>query len=438
MTIALVPGQKAAIGAAPALTTIVAIYPANTTPGSLLVVHCGGGVPVTSVTDDGGNVWLKAVAEPGPFTQGSEIWYSFNAETCRNVTVHWGSATGFRYATVSEYSGVRTSPDPLDKSDSDLDAGSAAVSVTTPDVTPSAAGALVYIAGRNTGAGLGTIGAPFTQLSQAGQADVDGYQIQGVLAAAVHAIVNNTGDTHWVAQLAAFLPAGKLTTAQQIIDAAIASSLANDGGRSELSNNLVELLNVLNRRIQSFYVLAGTPSEQGGAGRGDYFATEANVILRTGFVALPAAAFRHSFVRATDGVAVAVVPQIDLDIGRAEMPPAVVYQRDKVKSAGRAGDPAVGESLTVRYTPLPALLTDGAHFIGATTATDATTSAWPEAVGNPYLVAWLCRYLALKAGDRDPAELQAINDDLQEAAQQLAVVVGIEATTLIEDHGGGS
>lgn len=437
MTIALVAGQKAAIGAAPALTTIAASFPVRTTAGSLLVVHCGAGVPVVSVTDDGGNLWLRAVAEPGPFTQGSEIWYSYNAESCQTVTVNWGSATGFRYASVSEYSGVQTSPDPLEKADSDLDGGVAATSITSPDYTPRFGGELVYIAGRDTGAGTNTIAAPFTQLSQSGQADVDGYLVQGATPSAVHGIVNNTGDVHWIVQMAVFRPAGKLTTAQQIIDAAIASSLANDAGRTDLASDTAELLNVLNRKIQQFYVLAGSPSEQGGAGRGDYFATETNVTLRAGFVALPAAAFRHSFVRASDGVAVAVVPQIDLDVGRAELPPAVVCQRDRVKSAGRVGDPAVGEALTVRYTPLPALLSSGTDYIGATTATDATTSSWPEAVGNPFLVAWLARYLAIKASDRDADEMQSITQDLAEAASLLATFVGIEATTLIEDHGGG-
>lgn len=209
MAAALVPGQKAAIGATPALATIVVAYPALTQAGSLLIVHCGAGVPVTGVTDDkagGSNVWQRAIAEPGPFTQASEIWYSFNAGPCQNVTVTWGSATGFRYAAVSEYSGIQTSPNPFDQVDSDLDAGTAPSAQTTPNLTPSVAGALVYIAGRDTGLGPATANAPFTQLNQSGQADVDGYLVQGA-AAAVHADFNFTGETHWVAQIATFKPA---------------------------------------------------------------------------------------------------------------------------------------------------------------------------------------------------------------------------------------
>lgn len=228
------------------------------------------------------------------------------------------------------------------------------------------------------------------------------------------------------------------TTAQQIIDAAIASSLANDAGRSELASDVVELLNVLNRKLQQFYVLAGTPAEQGGAGRGDFFATESALTLLATPVALPAAAFRHSFVRQADGERVSVVPQSDIDDGRAEMPPCVIVQQNKVKPTGRVGDPGAGQILTVRYTPLPGLLTDAAHFIGATTPNDAATSFWPDAAGNPFLVVCLARYLAYKAGDRDADELQAIAQDLQEAAQILGTHVGIEATRLIEDHGGGS
>jgi hypothetical protein len=207
---ALVPGQKAAIGATPALATIVATYPAPTQQGSLLIVHCGAGVAVTGVTDDkagGSNVWQRAIAEPGPFTQASEIWYSFNAGPCQNVTVTWGSATGFRYAAVSEYSGIQLSPDPFDKVDSDLDAGSAPSGITTPDVLPSVAGELIYIAGRDTGIGPAVVNAPFTQLSQSGQADCDGYLVQGA-ASAVHGDFNFTGETHWVAQIATFKPAG--------------------------------------------------------------------------------------------------------------------------------------------------------------------------------------------------------------------------------------
>lgn len=149
------------------------------------------------------NLWLRAVAEPGPNTQASEIWYAYNAGRCQTITVTWVSATGFRYAAVSEFSGVQVAADPLDKLDNDLDAGTAPNSITTPDVTPSTAGQLIYIAGRNTGLGPGTPNAPFAQLNQCGQADVDGYVVQGG-AAAVHADINNTGDTHWIAQIATF------------------------------------------------------------------------------------------------------------------------------------------------------------------------------------------------------------------------------------------
>jgi hypothetical protein len=228
------------------------------------------------------------------------------------------------------------------------------------------------------------------------------------------------------------------TQAQTIIDAAIASSLANDAGRSELASNVDELLAVLNRKVQQFYVLAGTPLEQGGAGRGDFFATETNLTLLSTPVALPAAAFRHSFVRQIDGARVSVVPQADIDDGRAEMPPCVLVQQNSVKPTGRVGDPGAGQILTVRYTALPGLLTVATDYIGAATPTNPATTFWPDAAGNPFLVAWLARYLAYKAGDRDADELQAINQDLQEAAQIVGTHVGIEATRLVEDHGGGS
>lgn len=208
MTIALVSGQKAALGGTGAATTIVVSFPAPTTAGSLLVVHCGAQVAVSGVTDDksgGSNVWLKAVAEPGPDTGSSEIWYSYNAGACQTVTVTFVSSSGFRFASVSEFAGARTATDPKDKTDSDLDAGTSPLSITTPDVAPIFDGSLIFVAGRSTGAGPCSPNAPFTLLSQSGQADCDGYNIQTV-SSPTYCSIDNTGSTHWVAQVVVFMP----------------------------------------------------------------------------------------------------------------------------------------------------------------------------------------------------------------------------------------
>ena len=223
------------------------------------------------------------------------------------------------------------------------------------------------------------------------------------------------------------------TPASSVLNAAISSSLAFDQGTTPVANDQTELLNVLNRRLGYLYTLAGAPSARGGMGQGDFFGTSTTVTLASSPVALPAAAFRHSFVKA-DGTRVAVVPQSDIVDGIAELAPAVTVQQNKVLSLGRAGDPVPGDVLTVYYTPLPGTLTLATDYIGATTPSDATTTFWPSAVGDPYLVAWLRRYLCYKSADHDPSELQAIDQDLQEAAQALGTLIGVEATRLLSDQ----
>lgn len=221
------------------------------------------------------------------------------------------------------------------------------------------------------------------------------------------------------------------TPASAIIKAAIDSSLANDAGRTDLASDSTELLDVLNRKLKQIYTLAGMPAEYGGQGEGDYFATSTSIVVAAAGVALPAAAFRH-IISDVSGRRVSVVPRIDLVDGIAEMPPAIVIEQQKVRSAGRPGDPVTGDVLTIRYTPLPGTLTATTHYIGATTPADATTTVWPEWVGDPFLVAWLARYLAIKGADRDADELQAIGQDLAEAATLLGTVIGVDATRLVE------
>jgi hypothetical protein len=219
------------------------------------------------------------------------------------------------------------------------------------------------------------------------------------------------------------------TQAQTIIDGAVKTSLANDAASSDLSSDTAELLNVLNRKLQQLYVLAGTPSDDGGMGQGDFFAASTLVAVAASPVALPVAAFRH-IISDSSGVRVATVTRADLVDGVAEMPPAVLIEQQKLLSAGRPGDPVIGALLTVRYTPVPGLMTSSGHYIGAVTPSDASTTAWPDAAGNPFLVTWLALYLARKAGDRDPEELASLKDELLEAVAILAKHIGIEATVL--------
>ncbi len=223
------------------------------------------------------------------------------------------------------------------------------------------------------------------------------------------------------------------TIVQDIIGPAIASSVANDLGQSELANNPDELVAVISRRVRQVYTLAAMPKSHGGMGKGYYFATSELIVIGASPSVLSEAAFRHSVVRDPAGTRVAVVSQADLDDVRAEMPPAVVIEGAKLRTAGRPHDPVIGESVRVRYTPLPAVLTATSHYIGATIAADPSSTVWPGGVGDPYLVAWLARYLGIKGGDRDPQELEEIKTDLQAAADLFAAVVGVDAARLVAD-----
>ena len=220
------------------------------------------------------------------------------------------------------------------------------------------------------------------------------------------------------------------TQAQTILDAATSSSLANDSGLTPLANTPLELLGVLNRRLAELYTLAAMPKQLGGMGRGDFFATSTTLTLSSSPVALPTGvAFVHS-VTNVSGTRVAVVPQADVVDGFPELPPAVRITQNKVLSLGRSGDPVPGDVLTLYYTPLPGSLTLGTDYIGATTPSDSTTTVWPSAVGDPYLVAWLSRYLAYKASDRDPDDIQHLESDLASSARSLGTLIGVEATRL--------
>ena len=208
MAIALV--QTAAFGAGAASTTIPVSFVAPTGAARLLVCHCGGLDPavVSSVTDDkagGTNTWFKAIADPGPDTGSTEIWYTYNAGACQTVTVNYSASNGFRYADVSEWSSAGTAADPKDKTDSDRDTGSAGVAVTDPNVTPAVDGELIYIATRTNVGANGTPNSPFTLINQSGQADTSAYIIQSS-AADIHGDFNNTGNGHWVVQIATFRP----------------------------------------------------------------------------------------------------------------------------------------------------------------------------------------------------------------------------------------
>ena len=226
-----------------------------------------------------------------------------------------------------------------------------------------------------------------------------------------------------------------MTTAQSILDAAVAMSLANDQGQTTLANNTSEALGVLNRQIRVVYTLAALPPSAGGSNRhGAMFTTQVPVTLgtpastRVAFPSSPEIIRVLGISDAGDDV-VAMVTVADVGQGVAEVPPAVIVENRTIRSAGRTGDPTAGAVLTLDVSYAPALLTSTAHYLGATTPTDATTSAWPAA-GDSYLAHWLALYYCVKDGTRDAAEQQSLEQKLGMDAQVLAGIIGVSAAKL--------
>lgn len=231
------------------------------------------------------------------------------------------------------------------------------------------------------------------------------------------------------------------TTAQDILTAAIATSLANDGGTSPLANNNPELIAVLSRKVRQIYGQMALPNDQGGSNLGDFFKTTWAITVATpstNLVALPSSPeiAYIDFILNAGGNSVSVVPAYDLLVnGTAEVPPAVLFYDRKLRSCGRTGDPNAGDVLTIYGSYLPAILSQVSDFIGATTLSDATTTTWPSDLGDPYLVAWLGLYLAMKDATRGQDEVQNYVASLSEAAQLLAARLGLDATTLVSPRG---
>lgn len=219
------------------------------------------------------------------------------------------------------------------------------------------------------------------------------------------------------------------TTGADIIAAALPTALANDLGRTSLANNTQELLGVISRDLRSIYYAAALPPDDGGDGYGNYFTRTATLTLGTPAttpVALPSSpefCYYQNFVDNV-GAVVNVVTLRDLRDSVADYPPAVVIADNKIRSAGRTGDPQSGAVLTFDGSYLPPALTLDTDYLGATTPTDATTTSWPSGAGDPYLINRLALYLAQKDGARDEAEIQGYLRLIEEAAQKLAKVVG--------------
>jgi len=222
-----------------------------------------------------------------------------------------------------------------------------------------------------------------------------------------------------------------MSTVQTIMDGAVEYALANDDGVTRLLNDVAKVAAYLDRKVKGIYTLAGRAKPQGPTS-GHFFATSTTITLATAGVALPTdKAFILSYLTAA-GAEVHPISRPALDRGIAELPPGIVVEQNTVLLAGRTGDPVDADVLTLRYTQLPATLTDAAGVIGAITSKTLSTSVWPDYVGDQLLIVLLAQHLAFKAADRPADELTYLADELQEAASAFAAVVGLTASRLVE------
>jgi hypothetical protein len=225
------------------------------------------------------------------------------------------------------------------------------------------------------------------------------------------------------------------TPASVIIQAAIDSSTANDGGASPIASNSTEMLGVLDRKIKQVYTLVALPRDKGGTSEGDFFKTTWTITVGDPGVlvdlpANPNIAF-IDLVQDTAGNNVSIVPYRDVVDGIAEYPPAVILLDKQMRSCQRDGDPVAGDVLTIFGSYLPGTLATVNDFIGAITPGDANTSTWPSEAGDPFLVAYLGLYFAMKDGTRDGSEVQNYRDDMTSSAQTLADLLGVNASALV-------
>lgn len=222
----------------------------------------------------------------------------------------------------------------------------------------------------------------------------------------------------------------EVTTVEDIIYPAMTQLGLADGKTVDLLGDAQEIIGYLNHEIQRIYTLAGMPDE--GFGAGDFFLTSTTLTVNTSSPPdLPAAAFTPLFADSS-GNKVHVVKQLELIKDIAELGPAITIQGNKMRSAGRAADPANAAVITVYYTAKPALMDSITDFIGATTLQSSSTTDWPIHVGDRFLVARLGLYLAGKSGEVGEVIIARLGQEVKEQAALLATLLGVSGSKLTE------
>jgi len=205
------------------------------------------------------------------------------------------------------------------------------------------------------------------------------------------------------------------TTALEWVEAAFASSNANDAGKTAEDS---EVLGVLDRAYQSLYALAAVANP-------DTYQSRVNVTLAGGVGPLPVDVIDIIRVQNSAGGRVNVYPIRDLDRLWTRAP-AIFREARTLVSRGDVGDPGPSAVLTTWILDAP-----------------ETLAALTTPIDPRFAVRWhalpilqLAMYLQTKDEGRDPAEFQKLTSAYTTLLKEFALVNRVSLTALQTPHPG--
>jgi hypothetical protein len=210
-----------------------------------------------------------------------------------------------------------------------------------------------------------------------------------------------------------------MTTAQNWLEAALLRSTTNDPGK--LADE-AELLPLLNRTFQRYYAIWAAANPDAALARASLTLAGAppTATLPTDLIDLQA-------VEDTTGATVNVVPAAER--ARAWHLAPVVYRLGAaLVSRGLTGDPAAGATLSALVLDAPAALTVLASVVDA---------RFPVRF-HELVILEGAAYLSVKDEMRDPAEYQALKQELRDVRRDFLTLCGVSTTAEQSPHGGGA
>lgn len=197
------------------------------------------------------------------------------------------------------------------------------------------------------------------------------------------------------------------TTAKDLIQRAVARSNKNDFGRSITAK---ELIPVLSDYLRQLYVDVAAADPQ-------FFAASSPVAGSAGAWTTPTDAIVVFRILDAEGDEVAIVPFKDPD---SELQPRLYELGRSFYSVTGDTDPAAGATLTFHYAMVHPALNAAAAWDHADNTLHAS---WTER-HNALLIAELARYMAVKGGRAEEAELFA--EEVKRGRDLLMAEVGID------------